>query len=57
MPIGGVGGLLTGLGFNATDKMLDEMKSYESISEKILKFGTQSHIIHVYDFKKKYELF
>ncbi len=57
MPIGGVGGLLTGLGFNAADKMLDEMKSYESVSEKILKFGTQSHIIHVYDCKKKYELF
>lgn len=56
MPIGGVGGLLTGLGFNVADKALDEMKSYESISEKILKFGKPSHIIHVYDFKKKYAL-
>lgn len=57
MPIGGVGGLLTGLGFNVGDKMLDENKSYESISEKILKFGSQSYITHVYDFKKKHKLF
>lgn len=56
MPIGGVGGLLTGLGFNVADKILDDMKSYESVSEKVLKLGTRSHIIHVYDFKKKYKL-
>jgi len=57
MPIGGVGGLLTGLGFNIGDKMLDENKSYESISEKIQKFGTQSYITHIYDFKKQHKLF
>lgn len=57
LPIGGAGGLLAGLGFNIFDKILDDMKSYDSISEKILKLRTQSHIVHVYDFKKKYKLF
>ena len=55
LPIAGVGGLLSGLGFNIADKVLDT-KAYESISKKIVQFGTQSHIIHVYDFKKKYKL-
>ena len=57
LPIVGAGGLLAGLGFNVFDKILDDMKSYDSISEKVLKLRTQSHIVHVYDFKKKYKLF
>lgn len=55
LPIGGVGGLLAGLGFNVADKILDA-KSYESISEKLAKFVTQSHVTHVYDFRKKHKL-
>jgi hypothetical protein len=55
LPIGGVGGLLAGLGFKVADKTLGA-KSYASISEKLVKFATQSHVTHVYDFKKKYKL-
>jgi hypothetical protein len=55
LPIGGVGGLLAGLGFKVADKALGA-KSYASISEKLVKFATQSHVTHVYDFKKKYKL-
>jgi hypothetical protein len=55
LPIGGVGGLLAGLGFKVADKLLSA-KFYESISEKFVKFATQSYVTHVYDFKKKYKL-
>lgn len=55
LPISGVGGLLSGLGFNIVDKVLDT-KVYKSISEKIVQLGTQSHTIHVYDFFKKYKI-
>jgi hypothetical protein len=56
LPFAGAGGLLGGLGFIAADKCL-EVKTYESISERIVKFGSQSHIMHIYDFNKKYKLF
>lgn len=55
LPLSGYGGFLAGLGFMVGDKLL-EKKAYESISEKISKYGMQSHVVHVYDFKKKYEL-
>lgn len=55
LPIAGIGGLLGGLGFQIAEKILD-IKAYESISEKLVKLGTQSHVVHVYDFKKKYKL-
>ena len=55
LPISGVGGLLSGLGFEVADKVAD-VKAYKSISERIAKWRMQSHIIHVYDFKKKYKL-
>lgn len=55
LPLSGFGGFLAGLGFMVGDKLL-EMKAYESISEKISKYGLQSHVVHVYDFKKKYKL-
>jgi hypothetical protein len=54
LPIAGVGGLLAGLGFKVADKIL--ARSYESVSEKIMKIVAQSHILHIYDFKKKYKL-
>lgn len=54
-PIGGVGGLFTGLGFAVADKYYD-MKAYSAISEKIAKLRTQNQVIHVYDFRKKYKL-
>lgn len=55
LPISGVGGLLSGLGFEVADTVAD-IKAYKSISEKTAKWRMQSHIIHVYDFKKKYKL-
>jgi hypothetical protein len=55
LPLSGFGGFLAGLGFMVGDKLL-EKKAYESISEKISKYGLQSHVVHVYDFKKKYKL-
>lgn len=55
LPISGVGGLLSGLGFEVADKVAD-VKAYRSISEKIAEWRMQSHIIHVYDFKRKYKL-
>ena len=55
LPISGTGGLLSGLGFAVTDKIAD-VKAYKSISERIAKWGMQSYIMHVYDFKKKYKL-
>ena len=54
LPIDGVGGLLSGLGFLVADKFLDR-KAYGSFSEKIVKFRTQNRITHIYDFKKKYK--
>jgi hypothetical protein len=54
-PIGGVGGIFTGLGFAVADKYWD-IKTYPALSEKIAKLRTQNQIIHVYDFRKKYKL-
>ena len=55
MPIGGVGGLLAGLGFEVAEKIA-EIRAYEPVSEKIMKWTAPSHMIHVYDFRKKYKL-
>ena len=55
LPVGGIGGLLSGLGFLVADKFFDR-KAYGSFSEKIVKFRTQNRITHIYDFKKKYKL-
>lgn len=55
MPIGGVGGLLAGLGFEVAEKIAD-IRAYEPVSEKIMKMTASSHMVHVYDFKKKYNL-
>ncbi len=53
---GPIGGLLTGLGFVVADKYLD-IKTYPALSEKIAKLRAQNQIIHVYDFRKKYNNF
>lgn len=55
LPVAGVGGLLSGLGFEVVDKILD-IKAYESLSEKIVKLGVENHVVHLYDFKRKYKL-
>ena len=55
LPLSGVGGLLSGLGFEVADKVAD-VKAYKSISETIAKWRIQSHIMNIYDFKKKYKL-
>ena len=54
---GGIGGfLLSGLGFNVADKYL-ERKTYRSFSEKFAKWRLPYHLTHVYDFKKRHNLF
>ena len=56
LPLSSFMGLLAGLGFTVADKFLGEKVS-QAISEKILKWTTSSHMVHLYDFKKKYGLF
>ena len=51
---GGIGGLLTGLGFSVGDKFVGGMS--EAIAEKIAKIGSPNWELIVYDFKKKYGL-
>lgn len=53
MPILGVGGLLAGLGFTGVSEFVSP-KISESLAEKMMKWTAPSHMIHVYDFKKKY---
>ena len=52
MPIDGVGGLLAGLGFTGVSEFVSP-KISESLAEKMMKWTAPSHMIHVYDFKKK----
>jgi hypothetical protein len=54
-PIIGPVGLLAGLGFGIGDYLADK-KAYRA-SEKIVKWKTQSFLINVYDFQKKYGSF
>jgi hypothetical protein len=54
-PIIGPGGLLVGLGFGIGDYLAD--KKIYGASEKIVKWKTQSFLINVYDFQKKYGSF
>jgi hypothetical protein len=51
----GVGGLLAGLGFTVGGEIAIP-KISEPLAEKITKWTASSHLIHVYDFKKKYKL-
>lgn len=55
MPIGGIGGLLAGLGFQVADKIAD-IRTYDTINEKIMKWTAPNHLIHIYDFRKKYKV-
>ena len=55
MPIVGVSGLLAGLGLTVGGEIATP-KISEPLAEKITKWTTSSHLIHVYDFKKKYKL-
>lgn len=52
--LGGIGGLLTGLGFSVGDKFIGAMS--EGPAEKIAKFRSPSWELILYDFKKKYGL-
>ncbi|VVB69196.1 Uncharacterised protein [uncultured archaeon] len=56
LPIAGMGGFFAGLGFEVADRCLEKM-AYECISEKMSKLWSSSHVVHVYDFRKKYKLF
>lgn len=55
LPIGGVGGLLASLGFEVGETITD-IKGGEVISEKMVKWMVPNHMIHIYDYKKKYKL-
>lgn len=51
---GGIGGLLTGLGFSVVDKFIGGMS--EGMAKKISKFTSPNWELVIYDFKKKYGL-
>jgi hypothetical protein len=51
---GGIGGILAGLGFSVTDKLLGG--TAEGIADKIAKLRSPNWEVVVYDFKKKYSL-
>jgi hypothetical protein len=53
LQLGGLGGLLTGLGFSVVDKLLGE-KASRGISRRITKWTTASHMVHLYDFRRRY---
>ena len=52
--LGGIGGLLSGLGFSVGDKFIGGIS--EGLAEKIAKLGSQNWEVILYDFKKKYGL-
>lgn len=52
-PLGGIGGLLAGLGFDVANRILEV--NTEGLDEKISKMFSRSYQIDIYDFKKKYK--
>lgn len=52
-PLGGIGGLLAGLGFDVANRVLEV--NTNSLDEKISKMFSRSYQINIYDFKKKYK--
>jgi hypothetical protein len=52
-PIGAIGGLLAGLGYNVVDKLID--LGTDGLSEKIAKLSAKSYQANIFDFKKKYK--
>lgn len=52
-PLGGIGGLLAGLGFDVANRVLEV--NTEGLDEKISKMFSRSYQIDIYDFKKKYK--
>jgi hypothetical protein len=53
-PIGGLGGILTGLGFSVGDKAIAGMA--DEVAEKIAALRSPNWEVVVFDFKKKYQL-
>lgn len=53
-PVGGVGGLLSGLGINVISEIIGV--DQDSIAHKVAKKTVPSHIVNIFDFKKKYNL-
>jgi len=53
-PVAPVGGLLAGLGYTITEKIL-ELKT-DSISERIAKSLTPNYLVNIFDFKEKHGL-
>jgi hypothetical protein len=53
-PVAFVGGLLAGLGYTITEKIL-ELET-DSISERIAKSLTPNYLVNIFDFKKKHRL-
>jgi hypothetical protein len=54
VPIGTIGGLLAGLGYNVSDKIID--LGTDTLSEKMAKLSAKSYQANIYDFKKKYKI-
>jgi hypothetical protein len=52
-PLGGIGGLLAGLGFEVANRLLEANE--DGLDEKISKRFSQSYQVNIYDFKKKYD--
>jgi hypothetical protein len=55
MPIGGVGGLLAGLGFEVFERAL-EKKTLSSVSKRLVGYSKPNHLLQIYDFQEKYRL-
>jgi hypothetical protein len=53
-PIGAVGGLLAGLGYNVVEKIIESKT--DSVSEKIARQLVPNYLVNILDFRKKYDL-
>lgn len=53
-PVGGVGGLLSGIGVNVISEIIGV--DQDSIAQKVAKKTVPNHIVNIFDFKKKYNL-
>lgn len=53
-PVGGLGGLLSGLGFNTLSGIVGI--NSESLSETLAKKTVPNHLINIFDFKNKYNI-
>ncbi len=53
-PVGGAGGLMAGLIFDLTSKVIETTAG--PLEESIAKIRIPSHLINIFDFKRKYDI-